>query len=47
MEYEPPSKFLLDILEPPNLMLTPKESSFSKAHEMEENALQVWLYVDF
>lgn len=40
MEYEPPSKFLLDILEPPNLMLTPKESSFSKAYEMEENALQ-------
>lgn len=40
MEYEPPSKFLLDILEPPNLMLTPKESSFSKAHEMEESALQ-------
>lgn len=40
MEYEPPSKFLLDILEPPNLMMTPKESSFSKAYEMEESALQ-------
>ncbi|XP_056011978.1 E3 ubiquitin-protein ligase LRSAM1-like [Ostrea edulis] len=40
MEYEPPSKFLLDILDPPNLMLTPKRSSFSKAVEEEESALK-------
>ncbi|XP_061189417.1 E3 ubiquitin-protein ligase LRSAM1-like [Saccostrea echinata] len=40
MEYEPPSKFLLDILEPPNLILSPQRSSFAKAAEEEESALK-------
>ena len=43
MEYEPPSKFLSDILEPPNLLQTPKETPFSRAGEKAESALQVWL----
>ena len=43
MEYEPPSKFLSDILEPPNLLQTPKETHFSRAGEKAESALQVWL----
>nr|XP_022321142.1 E3 ubiquitin-protein ligase LRSAM1-like [Crassostrea virginica]XP_022321143.1 E3 ubiquitin-protein ligase LRSAM1-like [Crassostrea virginica]XP_022321144.1 E3 ubiquitin-protein ligase LRSAM1-like [Crassostrea virginica] len=40
MEYEPPSKFLSDILEPPNLLQTPKETHFSRAGEKAESALQ-------